>query len=132
MKYLILLTLFFPLLINAQTKASSTIEKQEVLRYAEQMPVAEYDVHAYIYEHMVYPEAAKANKEQGRIITDFVVTAEGGFTNITVRNSGRYPNVAKELIRVIQGMPKWKPATQGGKPVNVAYTLSIVVRAPGK
>lgn len=132
MKYLILLTLFFPLLINAQTKATSTIEKQEVLRYAEQMPVAEYDVQAYIQEHLIYPEAAKANKEQGRIITDFVVTEEGGFKNITVRNSGRYPNVAKELTRVIQGMPKWKPAMQGGKPVNIAYTLPVVVRAPAK
>ena len=121
-----------PLIVSAQTKASSTVEKQEVLRYAEQMPVAEYDVQAYIQEHLVYPEAAKINKEQGRIITDFMVTAEGGFTNITVRNSSRYPNVAKELIRVIQSMPKWKPATQEGKPVNVAYSLPVVVRAPVK
>lgn len=129
---MLFLVALIPLIVSAQTKASSTIKKQEVLRYAEQMPVAEYDVQAYIQEHLVYPEAAKANKEQGRIITDFIVTAEGGFTNITVRNSSRYPNVAKELVKVIQNMPKWKPAMQEGKAVNVAYSLPVVVRAPAR
>ncbi len=131
MKYLILIAFsFIPQFSSAQTKVSSTVEKQQVLRYAEKMPEANYDINAYIDQHFQYPVAALAAKEQGRLMVDFVVTTEGGFTNITVRNSGRYPNIAKEAIRVIQNMPKWKPATQDGKPVNVAYSLPVVVRAP--
>lgn len=131
MKYLILIAIaIVPFITNAQTKVSSTVEKQQVLRYAEKMPEPGYDVNAYIDQQFQYPAAAFANKEQGRLIVDFVVTTTGGFTNISVRNTGRYPNIAKEAIRVIQNMPKWKPAVQGGKPVNVAYSLPVVVRAP--
>jgi len=131
MKHIILIALvIMPFFSGAQTKVSSTVEKQHVLRYAEQMPEAGYDIKTYIDQHFQYPAAALADKEQGRLMVDFVVTTEGGFTNITVRNSGRYPNIAKEAIRVIQNMPKWEPATQGGKPVNVAYSLPVVVRAP--
>lgn len=131
MKYIIITAFaLLPILSRAQTKVSQTVEKQQVLRYAEQMPEAGYDINAYIDQHFQYPAVALAAKEQGRLMVDFVVTTEGGFTNITVRNSGRYPNIAKEAIRVIQNMPKWKPATQDGKPVNVAYSLPVVVRAP--
>lgn len=131
MRYILLIALAFaPLFTNAQKRVSSTVEKQQVLRYAEKMPEADYDVDAYIKNNIKYPEAAKATKEQGRFIVDFVVTKTGGFTNISVRNSGRYPHVSKEIVRVIQSMPKWRPATQGGKPVNVAYFMPVVVRAP--
>lgn len=132
MKYIIaiLFVLSTPLLTTAQTKGSITIDKQQVLRYAEQMPEADYDVNAYIQEHIQYPTEAIKEKQQGRIITDFVVTAEGGFTNISVRKSGIYPSLSKEAIRLIQTMPKWKPAMQNGKPVNVAYSLPIVFRLP--
>lgn len=131
MKYIIITAFaLLPILSRAQTKVSQTVEKQQVLRYAEQMPEAGYDIKTYIDQQFQYPAAALAEKEQGRLMVDFVVTTEGGFTNITVRNSGRYPNIAKEAIRVIQNMPKWKPATQDGKPVNVAYSLPVVVRAP--
>lgn len=131
MRYLVLLALAFTTTtVNAQTRVSGTVEKQQVLRYAEKMPEADYDVDAYIKKNIKYPEAAKAANEQGRFIVDFVVTKTGGFTNISVRNSGRYPYVSKEIVRVIQSMPKWRPATQAGKPVNVAYFLPVVVRAP--
>lgn len=131
MKYLIItMIVFTPAFVYAQGTASTTVEKQQVLRYAEQMPEADYDVNAYIQENIQYPTEAIKEKQQGRIITDFVVTAEGGFTNISVRKSGIYPSLSKEAIRLIQTMPKWKPAMQNGKPVNVAYSLPIIFRLP--
>ena len=34
----------------------------------------------------------------------------------------------KEAVRVIMGMPKWKPGMQRGKPVRVKYTVPVMFR----
>ena len=36
--------------------------------------------------------------------------------------------LADEAVRVVRAMPKWNPGMQGGKPVNVQYTLPIMFR----
>ena len=33
-----------------------------------------------------------------------------------------------EAVRVVSGMPNWKPGMQGGKPVNATFTLPIIYR----
>jgi hypothetical protein len=38
---------------------------------------------------------------------------------------GVSPSIDAEAIRVIQMMPKWKPATQRGKEVRVWFNLPI-------
>ena len=36
-----------------------------------------------------------------------------------------------EALRVVNSMPKWMPGTQGGKAVNVKYTVPIIFRLTG-
>ena len=38
------------------------------------------------------------------------------------------PYLDKEAVRVIMGMPKWKPGMQRGKPVRVKYTVPVMFR----
>ena len=78
----------------------------------------------YIGEHTQYPEIAKENNIQGRVIIRFCVTAKGGVSQVSVLK-GVDPELDKEAIRVVNTLPAFKPGKQGGKPVPVWYMVPI-------
>ncbi len=78
----------------------------------------------YISEHTNYPEVAKENNIQGRVIVRFCVTAKGGVSQVSVMK-GVDPELDKEAIRVVNTLPAFKPGKQGGKPVPVWYMVPI-------
>ncbi len=78
----------------------------------------------YIGEHVVYPEMAKENDIQGTVYVGFVVNEKGKVTNVTVLR-GVDPLLDKEAIKVIQGLPDWKPGKQSGKNVKVRMQVPI-------
>jgi TonB family protein len=79
----------------------------------------------YIVKNVKYPDAAKNNGIQGRVIVRFVVTANGKIDNISVLK-GVDPELDKEAIRVVSTLPAFtKPGFQDGKPVSVWYMLPI-------
>jgi len=78
----------------------------------------------YIGEHTNYPEVAKENNIQGRVIVRFCVTSKGGVNQVSVLK-GVDPELDKEAIRVVESLPAFKPGKQGGKPVPVWYMVPI-------
>jgi len=78
----------------------------------------------YIGENTIYPEIAKENNIQGRVIVRFCVTAKGGVSQVSVLK-GVDPELDKEAIRVVNTLPPFKPGKQGGKPVPVWYMVPI-------
>ena len=78
----------------------------------------------FIMEHVIYPEVAKENNIQGRVIIRFCVTAKGGVSQVSVLK-GVDPELDKEAIRVVNTLPAFKPGKQGGKPVPVWYMVPI-------
>ncbi|HEX2969241.1 MAG TPA: energy transducer TonB [Bacteroidales bacterium] len=78
----------------------------------------------YIGENTQYPEVAKENNIQGRVIVRFCVTAKGGVSQVSVLK-GVDPELDAEAIRVVQTLPPFKPGKQGGKPVPVWYMVPI-------
>ncbi len=78
----------------------------------------------YIAEHTQYPEVAKENNIQGKVIVRFCVTSKGGVDKVSVLK-GVDPELDKEAMRVVQTLPAFKPGKQGGKPVPVWYMVPI-------
>jgi protein TonB len=78
----------------------------------------------FIAEHTQYPEVAKENNIQGKVIVRFCVTSKGGVDKVSVLKSVD-PELDKEAIRVVQTLPAFKPGKQGGKPVPVWYMVPI-------
>jgi len=78
----------------------------------------------YINEHCNYPEVAKENNIQGKVIVRFCVTAKGSVSQISVLK-GVDPELDKEAMRVVSTLPAFKPGKQGGKPVPVWYMVPI-------
>jgi protein TonB len=79
---------------------------------------------AYIREHTQYPEVAKENNIQGRVVVRFCVTSKGGVNQVSVLK-GVDPELDAEAIRVVNTLPAFKPGKQGGKPVPVWYSVPI-------
>lgn len=78
----------------------------------------------FIYENVKYPPEAKAGGIQGKVILRFVVTAEGKVADVTVIR-GVHPLLDEEAVRVMGIVPDWTPGRQGGRPVDVYYSVPI-------
>ena len=85
----------------------------------------------YLSANIRYPEAAHKAGTQGRVTVQFVVGKDGSIGNVGILR-GVDPNLDAEAIRVISSMPKWKPGTQKGEPVNVRYTVPVMFRLTPK
>jgi TonB family protein len=79
---------------------------------------------SYIAANTIYPEAAKAQNLQGKVIVRFCVTAKGTVSLISVLK-GASPELDKEAIRVVQTLPVFQPGKQGGVNVPVWYMVPI-------
>ncbi len=82
----------------------------------------------YLKQHIKYPADEKQREIQGTVYIRFIVKADGSLDSIKeARGVPDGPGFTTEAIRVISGMPKWKPAEdQDGNPVD--YPMIIPVR----
>ncbi|MDX5436701.1 MAG: energy transducer TonB, partial [Pontibacter sp.] len=64
---------------------------------------------------------------EGLMVTQFRITATGEVEKPSILKS-LHPLLDLEVLRMVNGMPAWKPATQNGKPVSMLYTLPIRIR----
>lgn len=98
-----------------------------VVEEAPQFPGGESALMKYLNDNIRYPVIAQENGIQGRVTCQFVVERDGSISDVQVVR-GQDPSLDKEAVRVIQGMPRWKPGKQRGAPVRVRYTLPVLFR----
>ena len=79
----------------------------------------------FINSNIVYPDIARENNIQGKVILKFCVTYKGTIEQIEVVKP-MDKALEEEAIRVIKMLPNWKPGKQGGKPVNVWFTVPVI------
>ena len=117
--------------VAVQEEEEDEPEEQEIFQVVEQMP--EYPdggmagLMKYLSGAIRYPAIAAENGVQGRVTVQFVVNRDGSIVDAQVLR-GVDPYLDKEALRVINGMPKWKPGMQRGKPVRVRYTVPVNFR----
>ncbi len=78
----------------------------------------------YLGQNIKYPPLAKESGIQGRVFINFVVEPDGSISNVRVLR-GIGGGCDEEAVRVVEGMPNWKPGKQRGKPVRVSYNLPV-------
>jgi TonB family protein len=92
-------------------------------------PGGEPALQQYLKEQVKYPELAKKNGIQGRVVLGFQVEADGSLSSIKIlRDIGG--GCGEEAIRVVKGMPKWLPGKNNGVPAPREYTLMVTFKAP--
>ena len=78
----------------------------------------------YISRNVSYPESAKENNTQGRIIVRFCVNSDGTISQVNVIK-GVSPDLDNEAVRVVKTLPAFEPGMNGGKAVPVWYMVPI-------
>jgi protein TonB len=79
----------------------------------------------YLSSHLHYPRMALENNISGTVYVQFVVDYEGNIKDIRLAGIPKGGGLDEEAMRVIEGMPKWKPGKQNGHPVSVLYNLPV-------
>lgn len=111
------------------TTQNTALEEEEY-EYFEVVQIPEFPggeraLRKFIAKNLNYPEEAKSKKIEGKVYVNFVVSQTGDVKNVKVMRSID-PLLDNEAIRIVQSMPKWKPAKQRRKPVDCSFTIPIV------
>ena len=109
-------------------------EKDDIYDTPETMPEYVGGMDAmikYLQENITVPEKYKEmdTKATYRVMVRFVVEKDGSVTEVeTVKPEPSKQDLNDEAVRVVKGMPKWKPGTMDGKPVRVSYVLPVTYK----
>jgi protein TonB len=106
---------------------ASNNEVLQVVEIQAEFPNGQDGLNKWLEANIQYPEDAKENKIEGKVVVRFVVEKEGSVTSAEVL-SGVHLSLDNEAKRVVMAMPKWKPAKSKGKSVRSYFTLPIVFK----
>ena len=115
---------------NVDESASQDVNTEEVVSFAEVEPEFPGGIEAlykYLADNIKYPEKAKADMIEGRVLVNFVIEKDGSVTNAKVLRSVS-DEIDAEALRVVSAMPQWKPGMLQDTPVRVQYNLPIVFK----
>ena len=113
--------------ITAERSAPKKVFKGKVYDIVDEMPSFPgglEELYKWIYNNVQYPEVARENGIEGRVILKFIIEKDGSLRDSTVIHSV-HPMVDREALRLVGQMPKWHPGKRAGVPVRVRYCLPI-------
>ena len=114
-----------------QVPANDDPEKVfQVVEVQPEFPGGQQEMMKYLRSTLKYPEAARAAGVEGRAFVQFVVKADGSICDVQIMRTSGDESLDAEALRVVKSMPKWKPAMNKGKAVNVKFVLPIVYKLP--
>ncbi len=122
---------------HTEPQKSSSIEQKEkedpdkIYETVEEMPNwkdgGTAGLYKYISDNLQYPKIAQKEKVQGKVFVRLTIEKDGSVSAIQVIRS-LSPETDKEVVRVIQSMPKWSPGKMKGEPVRTYFVLPITFR----
>ncbi len=88
-------------------------------------PGGEKALDAYLEKNLKYPAAALDNGIEGTVLVRFAVDETGKVYPPKVISNPLGRGLEEEALKVVSGMPAWKPGTIDGKNVKSRFTLPI-------
>ena len=119
--FLFVLLLFLGLFANAQNE-SGIVDFPDV---EAEFPGGPAAMQKFIVANLKYPKEAINKNITGKVYASFVVQSDGTITNVQIERSV-HPSLDAETVRVLQSMPRWKPAEVEGKKVACRCRVPIV------
>lgn len=87
-------------------------------------PGGEEALAKYLSENVRYPEISKENGVEGIVVVGFTVNTDGSLANLKVVKFVD-PDLEKEALRVVGGMPAWVPADKDGSAVAAPAQVDV-------
>lgn len=120
--------LFIPLLLISQESDSTA--REEIFTQVEEsasFPGGIEGFYQFLAKHLRYPRSAQRMGIEGRVFVQFVVEKDGSITNVKIVK-GIGGGCDKEVLRIMEMMPNWVPATQKGEPVRQKMIQNILFK----
>lgn len=111
---------------NTKIETVETVTDNKPLSYAEVMPEYPGGIEAlkkFMLRHLKQPDDLEPG-EKIIVSASFIVNKNGKIEQVKITNSGRF-DLNKEVERVINKMPLWKPGMQNGSAVAVYFKLPV-------
>lgn len=97
-----------------------------------EFPGGQAELVNFIIKTFHYPEKEREANIEGTVYVSFVVKKDGNITHIRIKRGIKDGlGLERESIRMVKCMPRWKPGTQNGKPVDVQFTLPVKCKLRG-
>lgn len=118
--------------VHAQSDTITVVYAEEerdslLVTSVDQMPEFPGGIDAlnnFLHDNLRYPEEAKKKGIEGRVVVQFWIENDSTIADVVVISKPN-PLLDAEAVRLISSMPKWKPATQKGKPVRCRYVVPV-------
>lgn len=99
-------------------------EHSDVEEIPAEFPGGQQALYRWLGQHLHYPDVAKYNNIQGKVVVSFVIEKDGSIGRVTVIRS-KDPNLDKEAVRLIKSMSRWTPARYNGQPISSQMNIPI-------
>lgn len=111
---------------NVAEQAEEPIQFRIVEQYPE-FPGGMTEYMKWLTRNLRYPDIARSQKIQGKVVVQFIVNQDGTIADAKVVKSVN-PHLDREAMRVIHMMPSWKPGIQDNKPCKTMVAVPIVFK----
>jgi TonB family protein len=88
------------------------------------LPYFSKNIQSYIKNNFKFPNELNNHNIEGILSVEFRVKTDGTVVGARISRS-LHPMLDAAALKMVEGMPKWKPGTVNGKPLEVTYTLPI-------
>lgn len=109
------------------TKEELDALDQKVVEQLPEFPGGAVALMKWLTKNLRYPPYARQQKLQGRVVTQFIVNADGSLSDLKVVQPVD-PSLDREALRVLRMMPAWKPGQQDNKPCRTMVCIPIVFK----
>ncbi len=93
-----------------------------------QFPGGPVEMMKWLTRNLKYPPTAQENKQQGKVVAEFIVNKDGSITNVHIVTSSHTPLLDREVVRVLRMMPRWTAGIQDGQPCRTKVCIPVVFR----
>ena len=100
----------------------------EKVAKAERKACFQKQMHKHIQRNFRYPEYERTLGTEGKVFTMFKIDEHGNIIDVQLRGTSK--GMEKEVARIINKLPKMVPGKQGGRSVQVPYSLPVVFKIP--
>ena len=127
----VLVAVMFACNPSKKNKAANTAPETEIVSFSEIEVKPSFnggdanDFAVWVNSQLKYPDQAKNDGIQGRVIVQFTIGADGVVRDTQVLKSVR-EDLDAEVVRVVSSSPKWEPGKQNGEPVPVSFIFPVV------
>jgi TonB family protein len=92
-----------------------------------EFPGSQQALFAFLAANIKFPQEAAG--VAGKVVLMFVIGFDGEVQDVKIAKTSGNTYLDREAFRVTHLMPKWKPGTLKGEPVNVIMSLPVLFQA---